>query len=280
VNYPLNWNGIRVRVGIHWGLGSIKLDPVSQGYDYYGTLVNTAARVEGVGNGGQVLATKDMYDQLEAERFNFEEVAVVPLGPQPLRGLDQPVPLFQLSPWSLKSRQFNALRLDVEIDIEDSCSSAAGATNDGHSSIANEVPEDYLDRLVARRKDGATLRTNVLRTVDFFNTAFRLTTPAWRKDTLKTLMKKWHVNHHHKLSGNEGKAAEDSLFSFDLIGLCTRILVAVEEGRKAATHDTGSSSGGGSSAQAKRRASLLQRRQSSAVSVPKGMSLPSPIVET
>lgn len=26
------WNGLRVRIGIHYGLGEIKLDPVSQGY--------------------------------------------------------------------------------------------------------------------------------------------------------------------------------------------------------------------------------------------------------
>ena len=46
------WNGLRVRVGVHFGHGDIKLDPVSQGYDYYGTVVNTAARVEGVAHGG------------------------------------------------------------------------------------------------------------------------------------------------------------------------------------------------------------------------------------
>jgi len=28
------WNGLRVRAGVHYGCGDIKLDPVAQGYDY------------------------------------------------------------------------------------------------------------------------------------------------------------------------------------------------------------------------------------------------------
>eukprot|EP00667_Euglena_gracilis_P005832 EG_transcript_5869 len=50
---PGCWNGLRVRVGIHYGHGDIKLDPVSRGYDYYGTVVNTAARIKSVCHGGQ-----------------------------------------------------------------------------------------------------------------------------------------------------------------------------------------------------------------------------------
>jgi len=39
------WNGLRVRVGVHTGMGQINKDPVSLSYDYYGTVVNCAARV-------------------------------------------------------------------------------------------------------------------------------------------------------------------------------------------------------------------------------------------
>eukprot|EP00667_Euglena_gracilis_P002119 EG_transcript_2119 len=56
------WNGLRVRVGIHYGLGDIQLDPVSQGYDYYGTVVNTAARIESVCHGGQIGVSQAVYD--------------------------------------------------------------------------------------------------------------------------------------------------------------------------------------------------------------------------
>ena len=55
------WHGIRVRIGIHYGIGDIRKDPVTRSYDYYGTVVNTAARVEGVGHGGQILISYPVY---------------------------------------------------------------------------------------------------------------------------------------------------------------------------------------------------------------------------
>eukprot|EP00667_Euglena_gracilis_P002302 EG_transcript_2302 len=36
------WNGLRVRVGVHYGLGDVQFDPVTKAFDYYGTVVNTA----------------------------------------------------------------------------------------------------------------------------------------------------------------------------------------------------------------------------------------------
>eukprot|EP00657_Telonema_sp_P-1_P010223 TRINITY_DN4545_c0_g1_i3.p1 TRINITY_DN4545_c0_g1~~TRINITY_DN4545_c0_g1_i3.p1 ORF type:complete len:149 (+),score=43.13 TRINITY_DN4545_c0_g1_i3:91-537(+) len=56
-DYAKVWNGLRVRIGIHTGFGEIKKDPVSHGYDYYGTVVNTAARNEAIAHGGQVTLT-------------------------------------------------------------------------------------------------------------------------------------------------------------------------------------------------------------------------------
>ena len=56
--YDEVWHGLRVRVGIHWGTGNIKVDNVTERYDYYGDVVNTAARVEAVANGGQVICTE------------------------------------------------------------------------------------------------------------------------------------------------------------------------------------------------------------------------------
>ena len=52
------WGGLRVRVGINTGPCDVVFDEVTKGFDYYGTTVNTAARVEAVGHGGQVIATK------------------------------------------------------------------------------------------------------------------------------------------------------------------------------------------------------------------------------
>ncbi len=41
------WRGIRVRLGVHYGTGRIIIDETTKHRDYYGTVVNVAARVEG-----------------------------------------------------------------------------------------------------------------------------------------------------------------------------------------------------------------------------------------
>eukprot|EP00667_Euglena_gracilis_P000913 EG_transcript_913 len=108
------WNGLRVRVGIHYGQGDIKFDPVSKGYDYYGTVVNTAARIEAASHGGQVAVSDDVFRQLEGSSL-VNSIAWTDLGTHSLRGLAEPVHLFQLLPTGpLACRRFPPLRLDVE----------------------------------------------------------------------------------------------------------------------------------------------------------------------
>eukprot|EP00744_Colponema_vietnamica_P003809 GILI01005778.1.p1 GENE.GILI01005778.1~~GILI01005778.1.p1 ORF type:complete len:1361 (-),score=315.41 GILI01005778.1:1178-5083(-) len=79
------WNGIRVRMGIHFGFGECKRDPVTLSYDYYGTIVNTAARVESIGHGGMVLVTRDVVQAL-ADDDNGA-------APSRRQSEDQPTPL-------------------------------------------------------------------------------------------------------------------------------------------------------------------------------------------
>ncbi|CUG87349.1 receptor-type adenylate cyclase, putative [Bodo saltans] len=237
-NYPLNWNGIRVRVGMHWGMGSIKLDPVSQGYDYYGTLVNTAARVEGVGNGGQVLATHDFYVQLESEGMNLSHVDVKPLGPQPLRGLDQPVPLYQLCPMELRSREFAELRLDIEVDIEDTTETTTH--NDGAtvSSVPfDDTPITMMARLLKRQKNAGAVFDYLTRVAQFMDTLLRTSPMSYRKDAVKHYMKKWHV---HARKPRDTKEPAETTLSFDIAALVVRVGLASEEARRVGSTHGGS----------------------------------------
>ena len=112
---PDIWGGIRVRVGMDYGFASVRLDPMSQGYDYYGNIVNTAARVEGVGHGGQTLITNNV----RAVTNVTEGIIYIELGEQHLRGLTDAVVLIRLLPQTLASRTFPALRLDVEVVVDD-----------------------------------------------------------------------------------------------------------------------------------------------------------------
>eukprot|EP00668_Euglena_longa_P047583 GGOE01063463.1.p1 GENE.GGOE01063463.1~~GGOE01063463.1.p1 ORF type:complete len:1261 (+),score=405.71 GGOE01063463.1:492-3785(+) len=109
------WNGLRVRVGIHYGTGDIYLDPVSKGFDYYGTVVNTAARVEAVCHGGQIGITQAVFDALDGK---FPGVVLADLGKQILRGLGEPVHLYQLLPSELGGRKFPPLRLEYAATVE------------------------------------------------------------------------------------------------------------------------------------------------------------------
>eukprot|EP00667_Euglena_gracilis_P001212 EG_transcript_1212 len=109
------WNGLRVRVGVHYGQGEVYLDPVSKGYDYYGTVVNTAARVEAVCHGGQIGITQAVHDAMNGE---FPGAVMSDLGEQVLRGLLEPVHLYQLVPWELAKRTFPPLRLEYAAAVE------------------------------------------------------------------------------------------------------------------------------------------------------------------
>eukprot|EP00672_Neobodo_designis_P017622 CAMPEP_0174835120 /NCGR_PEP_ID=MMETSP1114-20130205/5245_1 /TAXON_ID=312471 /ORGANISM="Neobodo designis, Strain CCAP 1951/1" /LENGTH=944 /DNA_ID=CAMNT_0016069065 /DNA_START=153 /DNA_END=2987 /DNA_ORIENTATION=- len=131
------WRGLRVRVGIHVGKAEVKLDPTTGGFDYYGTVVNTAARVENVAHGGQVLVTPDVVKALSASGAEMyttlanscadmpcgsssaylgielssgscgpRTVAATHIGAHALAGIAQPVPLLQLLPHSLAARSF------------------------------------------------------------------------------------------------------------------------------------------------------------------------------
>ncbi len=89
------WPGptLRVRMGLHLG------EAEERGGDYFGTVVNTAARVEAAGHGGQVLLT-------EPVRIAAGVTDVTDLGLRSLRDVAEPLRLFQLG-----SETFPALRV-------------------------------------------------------------------------------------------------------------------------------------------------------------------------
>ena len=80
--------GVRVRMGLHTGVARLGGD------DYVGLDVNRAARICGLGHGGQVLLS-DATRALTADDLPAG-VSVRSLGPHRLRDLDRPEPLHQL----------------------------------------------------------------------------------------------------------------------------------------------------------------------------------------
>lgn len=68
-----------MRIGLHTGEPDCVFDPVSKGYDYYGPDVNVAARVEGLAQGGQILATESVVADVvvDKERMNAQPCFLV-----------------------------------------------------------------------------------------------------------------------------------------------------------------------------------------------------------
>jgi class 3 adenylate cyclase len=120
---PALWNGIRVRIGIHYGNGSIQLDPVTKGYDYYGTVVNAAARVAGAANGGQVLISEAVWEAIFSGKNRKGGSTIPPdavvrkLGQFHLRGLADPMTLMDVSTFHLASRHFFLIKEEIDVEI-------------------------------------------------------------------------------------------------------------------------------------------------------------------
>ncbi|TPX70597.1 hypothetical protein SpCBS45565_g01654 [Spizellomyces sp. 'palustris'] len=61
----LIFKGLSVRMGIHFGAPLCEVDPITSRMDYYGPMVNRAARVTGASQGGQVLISSDAMKELQ-----------------------------------------------------------------------------------------------------------------------------------------------------------------------------------------------------------------------
>eukprot|EP00667_Euglena_gracilis_P001748 EG_transcript_1750 len=159
--YRKLWSGLRVRVGIHYGLGDVMYDEVSKGYDYYGTVVNVAARMEHVAHGGQIIVSQDLMAALPAP-LDPALGRAVKLGTYPLRGVAHPPLLVEVKPNRLRGRTFPPLRVEDDLDE----ASKLEATSDNHSySSEGPGPRTAGDQSY-RDPDGASHLSSASRLSD------------------------------------------------------------------------------------------------------------------
>ena len=135
--YAMMWCGLRVRIGIHFGLGDIKYDEITKGYDYYGTVANIAARTESSGHGGQIVVTRAVIEALPDEASALRGQTIF-LGPVELRGVPYPVDIFQVN--AVPGRQFPALVVH-QPNAEDDDEAVAGGKGTEHDDTT-EVSSD------------------------------------------------------------------------------------------------------------------------------------------
>jgi class 3 adenylate cyclase len=209
------WNGLRVRVAIHYGQGDIKHDQVTLGYDYYGTVVNTAARVEALAHGGQIVITSDAKLAMESELLQkggsdasgfLEDFTLKALGSFPLRGLDHPVFLFQVDPiGALSARVFPPLRVDSEALMNEFDVDTEGEGGSQHSEQSSmELTPDVIAHRLARRMTGgdptayATVYSSLHLCFSFIKHLYQPSSDRARQATVDNLAKGWRVSSYRK----------------------------------------------------------------------------------
>ena len=131
------YRGLSVRMGVHWGPPVCETDPVTRRMDYFGPMVNRAARISGAADGGQIYVSADYIAEIqrsletyadpersgstgsqesvnddpmgqmitrELRALSSQGFEVKDLGTQKLKGLENPELLFLTYPHSLAGR--------------------------------------------------------------------------------------------------------------------------------------------------------------------------------
>lgn len=62
----LIYRGLWVRMGIHWGMPVCEADPITKRMDYFGPIVNRAARISGAADGGQIMVSQDVVNEMQS----------------------------------------------------------------------------------------------------------------------------------------------------------------------------------------------------------------------
>lgn len=96
--------GIRVRMGIYTGAPLCEKDPVTSRMDYFGPVVNTAARISNFAQGGQIIVGPETYTAIMGAMSKVDDFCIDSLGMCRLRGVKESMNLYQLVPQSLKGR--------------------------------------------------------------------------------------------------------------------------------------------------------------------------------
>eukprot|EP00471_Norrisiella_sphaerica_P008465 CAMPEP_0184499188 /NCGR_PEP_ID=MMETSP0113_2-20130426/40868_1 /TAXON_ID=91329 /ORGANISM="Norrisiella sphaerica, Strain BC52" /LENGTH=962 /DNA_ID=CAMNT_0026887015 /DNA_START=37 /DNA_END=2925 /DNA_ORIENTATION=- len=102
--------GMRVYMGMQVGMPKGKRAPTTGRMDYYGPSVNKSARVAHAANGGQVLITEDVLnDILKAQEGDFkifqdDPFVIKDMGFHGLKGIARPTHIYEVLPRSLHER--------------------------------------------------------------------------------------------------------------------------------------------------------------------------------
>jgi len=107
----VSYKGLRVRMGLLTGEPICSEDPITGRTDYFGPVVNRAARVQSAANGGQIIMSGSTWAEVKDHVASLEEKGppeVIQLGEFRLKGLDNKELLIEIKPNALRMRTFPA----------------------------------------------------------------------------------------------------------------------------------------------------------------------------
>ena len=90
------WGGLRIRIGINSGPVTLEWNDIMCRYDYFGPVVNRAARLEGCCIGGAISMQDDVLSMAPLEVL--QRVVSIPLGAKTLQGVQEDVDVTLLVP--------------------------------------------------------------------------------------------------------------------------------------------------------------------------------------
>ncbi|KAL8809679.1 MAG: hypothetical protein Q9223_002968 [Gallowayella weberi] len=163
------YRGVSVRMGIHWGHPVCETDPVTRRMDYFGPMVNRAARISGAADGGQIYVSSDFIAEIhrvletyaEADRsgstgsddmgdgvlsaeirtelrqLSTQGFEVKDLGSHRLKGLENPEYLYLMYPHSLAGR-LAAQQARTDAAAADASVDPASKTRDSKLTMETE----------------------------------------------------------------------------------------------------------------------------------------------
>src|SRR5689334_21203434 len=116
-------------MGIHSGTPLCQSDPVTGRMDYFGKMVNRAARIAAIAHGGQLVVSSNAWEvkqrsfywlilkEIKNDETIIDITEAIHLGTHSLKGIADDTQIIQLLPMSLKDRPFPPLKSVLEASL-------------------------------------------------------------------------------------------------------------------------------------------------------------------